>query len=320
MYTLSRTAYLAVLFLTSIAALPLMGQALSPSLAVGTVGVHDGAATDYIQFDGSSYNPAQEICFTAGCGGSFTAQINAGNTATPGNTSTVRVWCADYQLNVTTSSQYITDVSTLANIVSPTDPYVQYGNLTSSGSAPSWNNALTSGLAFAPTGSILTTVDGGGVNSAAYRFTLAAALISQYAPGPTNLTGSLPRNTAIQEAVWYLTSNSTPGTDTAFNFGAITANVSDQNNYAYWLNEVLTNQNNAVGSVNTDAWAVVSGPASIVDGKVAPQSNSYQTFLAEVITSSHQNPLPEPSFYALLGIGLSGLFASARRRRNKTSR
>jgi len=197
------------------------------------------------------------ICFSAGCGGEFEAQINGGTVSgTP--QIPVTVWCSDYQLNVTTGSQYAADVSLLSNITKPTDPSVQYGNLPNG--SVTWNNALTSGLLPAGVTNTLGTVDyTSDTSTAAYRFTLAAALVSQYvsAPGtPGFLDGGSSQNMAIQEAIWYLTSNNTSGTDSAFSFGA--AVVGDSTNYAYWLNYVLTNQNDVVSNLNLNQWAVIS--------------------------------------------------------------
>src|ERR1700761_7689639 len=69
--------------------------------------------TDYITFNGSSFpgNASSLVCFPAGCGGAFNASLNSGTT--PASGSEVTVWCVDYQLDVTTDSQYITDVKAL---------------------------------------------------------------------------------------------------------------------------------------------------------------------------------------------------------------
>ena len=306
---------LAVLFVTAATGLPVMGQNLLPSSLTTPLSGNSGAAQDYIQFDGNSYPGANLICFSAGCGGEFQAHINSGTTL--GNTQVpVTVWCVDYQLNVTTGSQYAADVSLLSNITHPTDTSVQYGSLTNS-STPGWSNPLTSGSL--PTG-VLTNgslVDGGGPSTAAYRFTLAAALVSQYVSNsgtPGFLNGGLPENAAIQEAIWYLTSNNSNGTDSAFPFGSLTADVTDVNSYAYWLNKVLTPNNSLVANLDLTKWAVISGPIG-QDGTVSPANvggyNSYQTFIAEVT--------PEPSFYGILGASLVGLFAARRAGKRKNA-
>jgi len=311
---------LAVLLVTLATGLPVMGQNLLPSSLTTPAANNSGAAQDYIQFDGNSYPGANLICFSAGCGGEFQATISPGPLAptaqVPKVTVPVTVWCVDYQLNVTTGSQYAADVSLLSNITHPTDTSVQYGTLPNNNAK--WTNPLTSDL---PTGvaagGIGPTVDGGAPSTAAYRFTLAAALVSQYVSNPGTpgfLNGGLAENTAIQEAIWYLTSNTTNGTDSAFPFGSLTANVNDVNNYAYWLNKVLTPNNSLVANLDLTRWAVISGPIG-PDGTVSPANvggyNSYQTFIAEVT--------PEPSFYGILGASLVGLFAARRASKRKNA-
>jgi len=307
----------AVLLVLAATSLPVMGQNLLPSSLTTPLAGNFGAAQDYMKFDGNSYPGANLICFPAGCGGEFQAHINSGTTL--GNTQIpVSVWCVDYQLNVTTGSEYVADVSLLSNITHPTDTSVQYGGLTNDGT-PAWNHTLAvggiGGLAFTPSGTILSTVDGGISSTAAYRFTLAAALVSQYVSGgtPGYLDGGLPKNKAIQEAIWYLTSNSTAGTDTAFDFGtAADAHVGNSDNYAYWVNYVLTNQNNIVTTLDLTQWAVISGPVAPGAGNVVtPQNHSYQTFIAEVT--------PEPSFYGILGASLVGLFMARRASKRKNA-
>jgi len=67
---------------------------------------------------------------------------------------------------------------------------------------------------------------------------------------------------------------------------------------------------NNVTSVDMGAWAVISGPAN-ADGTLLPPGgdNGYQTFLVQV------DPVPEPTFFGLLAVGLAGLAAVAVRRR-----
>lgn len=305
------TRFCGILLLAAAGAFPVLGGVLPIPAGLAN-------ATDYIAFNsipvgdsGSSYPSSQLICVPAGCGGEFDPTIstlnpNAGGPGVPGASTTglstiANVFCVDYQLNVTYGSAYVTDIQTLKNITSPTDQYVQYGEITTSGgSSPSWSNGLSGP----------TTVDGTtDTNSAAYRYTLAAALVSQYVYSGGTLDGSNPTNLAIQEAVWYITANNTSGTDPGFGFP--TPNAGSNTNYAYWLNYVLTNQNNVVTNVNLNQWAVVSGPANPSTGVVNGPANvdglnSYQTFLVQVT--------PEPTFYGVLAIGLGGLFFAARRR------
>jgi len=256
-------------------------------------------SVDYINFTGpNTYPSSQLICVSAGCGGAFNPTISASSAGLPvGPAYTTTVWCVDYQLNVTTASKYLTNVTTLNNVSVP-DSNVRYGNLDglSSGSSAGW----TYGLSWSGPGTVDT-------NSAVFRYTLAAALISQYAGNPGQLAGN-PEDLAIQQAIWYITSNKDyTNEDPPFiNSDGSSATVNDP---LYWVNYVESNTNNSVSGLNLNSWAVVSGPANadgtLQDPSVSNGYNSYQTFLVEVT--------PEPSFYGLLAAGMVGLFFVARR-------
>src|ERR1700728_2466456 len=76
-----------------------------------------GSTTDYIAFDGNSFPGSNLICFNTGCGGSFQATVyGPATTGASGKSVLTTVWCVDYQLDVTTSSQYITNIMTLSDI------------------------------------------------------------------------------------------------------------------------------------------------------------------------------------------------------------
>jgi hypothetical protein len=289
-----------------------------------------GSTTDYILFNGDSYPGGNLICFSAGCGGGFQSDIyGPGVTNATGTPILTTVWCVDYQLDVTTSSQYITDVKTLNSIASPIDDNVRYGNLGTvdpTGAAPGWANAVTD------------TAAPSLANTAAYRYTLAAALVSQYVdttnkPDPTNLNGGSAVNQAIQEAIWYITYNSDyetgatwppPGQGISSPVsclgGQSALNSSGNTDYACWVQYAEANAN----SVNTSAWAVVSGPADQNGNLLTPPSNcttcagfpSFQTFLVQVSPGSqitHDNPTPEPTYF-LLTFAMGGLILLVRRR------
>jgi hypothetical protein len=298
-----------------------------------------GSTTDYIVFNGNSYPGQNLICFSAGCGGGFQATVyGPGSTTATGPSTLTTVWCADYQLDVTTASQYITDVTTLNAITVPTDDNVRYGNLGTvdpTGAAPGgWANAVTDP----------TNLDGGGSaaqNSAAYRYTLAAALVSQYvdstpAINPTNLDGGSSVNQAIQEAIWYITYNSDyqtgatwppPGqgisSPVSCSGGQSALNSTGNTDYACWVQYAENNAN----TVNTSAWAVLSGPADASGNLLTPPTNcptcegypSFQTFLVQVdsagiTTTGSSPPTPEPTYFVLTS-GLGGLIVFVRRRR-----
>jgi hypothetical protein len=276
-----------------------------------------GSSTDYIVLDSNSFPGGNLICFAAGCGGGFQGTIyGPGATTATGPSTLTSVLCVDYQLDVTGASQYIANISTLNAVSVPADNNVRYGNLNTvdpTGATPGWTNAVTDP----------TNLDGGGAtaeNSAAYRYTLAAALVSQYADttataNPTNLDGSSPVNQAIQEAIWYITYNSDYQTGATWapaglGAGAPVACSGPNNvntNYMCWVQYAEANAN----TVNTSAWAVISGPANSSGNLLAPQiingSPSYQTFLAQVDGS----PTPEPTYFVLT-LALGGLVVFAR--------
>jgi len=283
-----------------------------------------GSTTDYISFasDGSAFPGSNLICFNAGCGGGFQAMVyGPGVTSPTGPSVLTSVWCVDYQLDVTNGSQYATNITTLGDINSTTQSNVRYGTLDGTGT-PGWVNTVTN----------TSGIDGGDANSSAYRYTLAAALTSQYIDSsnvadPTNLAGGSAVNKAIQEAIWYVTYNNEypadgttwpPASDisTASCTGSESAlNSSGNTNYACWVKYA---EANAAG-VLTNQWAVVSGP--VVDGALSSPPNvggypSYQTFLVQVESNpiNHQGVTPEPSYLALT-FGLGGLIFLARRRK-----
>jgi hypothetical protein len=284
-----------------------------------------GSTSDYIVFDGNSFPSQNLICFTAGCGGAFQATVyGPGVSSATGTGVLTTVWCVDYQLDVTTDSAYAANVTTLGDIVNaPGD--VRYGTLDSTGT-PGWLNSVT-----APVG-----VD---ANSAAYRYTLAAALISQYedtstAVDPTNPDGSSAVDRAIQEATWYVTyNNEYPADGTTWPpAGDITlpdsctsageTNLTNPDNYMCWVKYAEANAAN----VNTSQWAVLSGP--VLNGVLqSPQTvggyPSYQTFLVEMDSggqNNNQGVTPEPAYFALtFALGGFILFARSRRRAAKQS-
>jgi len=283
-----------------------------------------GSTTDFIAFGDSAFPSSNLICFSAGCGGAFQGTVyGPGAVSASGAGILTTVWCVDYQLDVTTGSQYIANITTLNDINAATQSNVRYGTLDSvSPPAPGWLNTVTDTLG----------LDGGDANSAAYRYTLAAALVSQYVDSgnvanPTNLNGSSPVNTAIQEAIWYITyNNEYPGDGATWppesdissltcGAGQNALNSSGNTNYACWVRYAEAN----AGSVKTNAWAVISGPTNAGGTLQAPaplngvynQYPSYQTFLVQVTPG---NPTPEPAYFVLtFGLGAFILFVRRRR-------
>jgi hypothetical protein len=288
-----------------------------------------GSTTDYISFDGNSFPGSNLICVQAGCGGAFQATVYGPNSVSANGPSVLTsVWCVDYQLDVTYGSQYIGNITTLNDINPSTESNVRYGTLDSTDTASGWVNGVT-----APNG-----VD---ANSSAYRYTLAAALTSQYIDSgnvadPTNPNGGSPVNIAIQEAIWYVTYNNeypangtiwppsgiSPATCLA---GQSATNSTGNADYACWVQYAEANST----TVNTSQWGVISGPANSQGVLQAPgplngvysQYPSYQTFLVQVDSGgqiTNQGVTPEPTYFALT-FGLGALIILVRRRGARAS-
>jgi hypothetical protein len=160
---------------------------------------------------------------------------------------------------------------------------VRYGNLTAdTPGQPGCSNALTGGPA---------TLDGGASNTAAYRYTLAAALVSQYqdssnAADPATLNGGSPTNVAIQEAVWYITANN-DFPPAGSNFTSLPVpNPGSAGKYQYWVNYALDN----ASSVNLNAWAVISGPANAAGALSASSDRGWQPFIPDFSGSGRRYP------------------------------
>jgi hypothetical protein len=319
---MNKIAILRILFSSALVTVPALAST-TPLPAT-----FQGSTTDYIAFDTNSSNafPSSNlICFSVGCGGAFQATVyGPGTTGATGPSTLTTVWCVDYQLDVTTGSQYIANITTLNDINSTTDSNIRYGTLDSSSTSPGWVNSVTAS-------------NGVDANSSAYRYTLAAALTSQYvdssnAIDPTNPNGGSAVNTAIQEAIWYVTYNNEYPADgttwppqgigsAACTSGQSVTNSTGDTDSACWVQYAEANE----ASVNTSQWAVVSGPVNSQGVLQAPgplngvytQYPSYQTFLVQVDSGSqvvHVGITPEPTYFVLT-FALGGLILLARGRR-----
>ncbi len=301
--------FLATLVLATAAVLPALGASspIPSALANGDAWVQFGSNLNSFQYLIGPYN--------AGYGGGFqptVSPVDSKGDALPTSplSTLTTVWCVDYQLDVNFGSAYEANITTLNNITTP-DANVRYGTLDSVGD-PGWTNTLT--------------VAGFDPNSDQIRYTMAAALVSQYenSNGVTDPTQPANNsvNQAIQEATWYVTYNSEYGatnwSDTGIAPASCTGSMNSSNdpsNYMCWVK--WAEQDSTLENVNTSAWAVISGPVIAGTNTLnAPQSNQYQTFLVQVQTADpgHLTPNPEPTFYGVLAIGLGGLLAAARRR------
>jgi hypothetical protein len=310
---MNKIRILAVLLASAVATVPAIAST-QPLPAT-----FQGSTSDYLVFGGGESFPGGNlICFNTGCGGAFQGTVyGPGAAGAAGPSVLTTVWCVDYQLDVTYGSAYAANITTLNDINSGTESNVRYGTLDSNGTSSGWVNPVT-----APAG-----VD---ADSSAYRYTLAAALTSQYqdssnAADPTNPDGGSSVNRAIQEAIWFVTYNNEyasgaawpPETDITAPDACTTAgenNVNNPNNYNCWVKYAEA----SAGSVNTSQWGVVSGP--VVDGALQNPAivngyPSFQTFLVQVDSGgqvTHTDVTPEPTYFALT-FGLGGLILFVRR-------
>ena len=218
-----------------------------------------------------------------GCGGSFRATVYTGPVETGTATSDVDIWCVDSQFN-SINSNYNASIVALSAIPSNSN-VVRYGSIGTTG----WGYDNPGGV----------TND-----TAQMRYIMAAALIQQYDPSQ-NMPDNDLRDKAIQRAIWQLTAN--PNTS-SFTIGDISSGVIGGS--GTWLDYAASQINN----VNLNGWAVISGG---LNGAATGFSGSpnVQTFIVRLTGGNNLN-LPEPGFYGVLAIGLTGLFTVVSRRRN----
>jgi len=234
-----------------------------------------------VSTSGSFAFPNQVNIGSTVTGGGFQAQIGAGNTLTPSMTTTV--WCVDSQQSFGNGD------TALANIVKLTSAgfnpsLTAYGSLTGSGTTKFLNSVG------------LTTDD------ALHRFQATAWLVSQYNGFPSGPLDALPlggaddlRNDAIQRAIWQITYNNSvaqpwPG----LAGGDITSGAPAAQT---WITAAANFVNNSANAAFFNNWAVVTWGANANGSLVSPGK---QTFLVQLT--------PEPSFYAVVGLGLAGLW------------
>jgi hypothetical protein len=152
-------------------------------------------------------------------------------------------------------------------------------------------------------------------DGATTRYEMAAWLISQY----TGFAGGLvndAKDRNIQNAIWDLTNNNTDGAENGGAHHVIGGLVSDAYNpgdpdnhpgsEAYWIDQAYKNYT----TVDPFKWAVVTWNVN-PDGTFAVGNydiGERQTFLVQLT--------PEPGFYGVLSIGLTGLIWAVRRRKN----
>ena len=178
-------------------------------------------------------------------------------------------------------------------------PYVRYNNV-------AWTNTL-----------------GGTYDTAQARYEMAAYLVSQYNSegitfSETNIPGdSSSYNTAVQNAIWSLTSNLGSPNQTGQQHVLPTSPTDEINLLIGQAETAYTTQ-----TFDFSNWAVVSwtvdAHGNIQNGQSEDDTNgARQTFLVQIdgAGSNHIESTPEPGFYGTLALGLSGLIFSLSRRK-----
>ena len=199
------------------------------------------------------------------------------------------LWCVDSQYYISSgANNYKGDVVLLSDIAANPNQ-VHFGNVTGAGwTAVNFGDAAK--------------------NNATARYKMAAYLIEQYTNFSTNpLQGPSPtqtRDVAIQGAIWWLMKNNANyGGAVGTNPGgtSLDPNGPGDQDREYWIAEASAHYTEV-----QHTWAVVSGGVLGSDPWNIDTTKAYQTFLVAVV--------PEPGFYGLLALGLSGLFCAVRRR------
>ena len=260
---------------------------------------------DYMQMAGdwNSLNEGAAACFSEGCGGEFAGNITTnglGPSSLP-TAAAANFWCVDYQENFDYNYQGYADVVALSNVTG--NAQVRYSNVGTGGAAPTWTDDL-----------------GSAYDTAQVRYEMAAWLVSQYPgvlgnPGDPIITSGSTAD-AIQQAMWVIMSNTSSGNgfSSQFTTGDVFEDSALVNQYISQA-QLYSNYGNV-----TDQWGIVSwtaDPNSNPAGALNANGANYQTFLVDLSgsTTGGQGPTtPEPAFYGVLAMGLSGLVFAARRR------
>ncbi len=144
----------------------------------------------------------------------------------------------------------------------------------------------------------------GAADSALNRFRMAAYLVSQYSSFPGGPTSGGSTDDAIQRAIWKIMYNNTGTNSLNFTFSDVSSGAGSGNTWIDLARSFVLNANNSSFFNN---WAVVSWTVDSTGNLNAPNTPNYQTFLVQIV--------PEPGFYGMLALGLSGLAVAIGRRR-----
>jgi hypothetical protein len=234
------------------------------------------------------------IIWVAGLGGGGRFNGYAGTTSNP--STLINLWCVDSQLTFNRGTVYQANILTFDSIGGTYN--IRYEDL-GYGSATGTDYFR---IALPASVSVANTAP----QQAAFRYRMAAWLITQYQAGPTYEASDYyspadtARNDAIQTAIW-------AAMDTQGN----NPNLTLSGDALTWFNDAATFVGNNYNDPLFSRWAVVSAwvigtSLSNTDGNPNSGLGVVQTFLTEV---------PEPGFYGLLALGLSGLWLAIKRRR-----
>lgn len=287
----------------------------------------------YLQMGGNTAGTHDFVSPSSGDdGGRFNGYISStGYTTSSANL--VNLWCVDYQMSWSFNGQYRTNVLDFNEIDDENETYDGPNSgpgFTASYTPTSLSNPWESPQhdyrdvryedvknSNASSGDRFVTALPGSVsipeNAALFRYKMAAWLVMQYTDlyNPSNSF----QNKAVQLAIWN-TMNTSYDTDAPPSMN--TSSSCNQNTsvsckaYALYKQAALYVQDNFTSSV-WDRWAVVSAWTSKNGDQefVKNKGDKVQTFLVEI------TPVPEPGFFAALGIGTIGLLAVAHRRRRQ---
>jgi hypothetical protein len=242
----------------------------------------------YVDLNGLLDPLNQGIGISGASGGRFVGVIKESSSSSTGYETSF--WCVDSQLH---AGGYETGRANLHLLSELPDPAARYGTISgpaNKGNFPGWTNNL-----------------GNAYDSAQVRYAMAAWLITQYTPDETNVANN-KSNGNIQQAIWAIMHNTTPGADGSGWSGlSESSSQSAGKTIMEWINLAKANYT----SIDLTQWAVVSwalkSGSSDLDGK-----KDFQTFLVQVMPT----PVPEPGFYGAMMLGLGGLFLVYRRRRS----
>ncbi len=228
-------------------------------------------------------SPAYGSAYRVGNGGAFygTLGLSTGQ-------ATTAFWCIDSQTSFSPGESGQANV-TLLNDTAGLASSTWYGTA-GSPSGWNWTNGAVDGL---------TATD-----TVQTRLEMAAFLVQQY--GYTSfgyITGTSANpaysNANVQQAIWAIMNNTgftNPPHDESTNTVSLTGGSSGVD---YWVQQASAAI--AAGHITTNNWAVVTWDAPISG------HDAEQTFLVQVT--------PEPGFYGVLALGLSGLCLAIGRKR-----